>query len=376
MRTRSRKKLSLLILVLSVSLMDRPSAAAAQADDAVESPGQNEPTEPTETGTGTESVDPLLEQRLSRLESLMSQPRPVAPGTRYKVPAPEPAVYAGAELLFVKPQMKESFEATILNTVPPGQNTLVPLSYDFNVTPRAWLGFRNSEGVGLRATYWGFDHNGNGQTLVSDGVNLPGATATTVIYPAAIIAPIPGSVLQTASSLNVQTFDLEGTAELNVNQLNVTLGGGLRYATTDQQMAAQASLGGLPFATLDWSRKFEGFGPTVSGTVTRPICGGLSAFGNFRGSLLFGEKDLNRSVFGDITPPPVAGPPVVGLNGADEVVASGDLGIGLRYTVELDGSSEVFVQGSYEGQLWTEAGAPTLTFLGFQGLGLSLGYQY
>jgi hypothetical protein len=183
-------------------------------------------------------------------------------------------------------------------------------------------------------------------------------------------------VLQTASSLNVQTVDLEGTADFRVNQLDLTLGGGLRYATTDQQMAAQASLGGLTFATLDWSRRFEGFGPTVSGTVTRPIGGGLSAFGNFRGSLLFGEKDLNRSVVGDITPPPVAGPPVVGLNGADEVVASGDLGIGLRYTVELDGSSEVFVQGSYEGQLWTEAGAPTLTFLGFQGLGLSLGYQY
>ena len=34
---------------------------------------------------------------------------------------------------------------------------------------------------------------------------------------------------------------------------------------------------------------------------------------------------------------------------------------------------DVFFRGTYETQLWAAAGAPTLTFLGFDGVGLSLG---
>lgn len=366
---------ALLLSQLSLPLPESWSLSVAAADSQL-------PTA-EHAGVGYQLEDAgaaSFDERLTRLESLLTQPRYVTPlpqtvAPRTVAPQSTASLYAGMQFLFVKPQMKESFEATLI-TPGVGQNTLVPLDYDFHVTPRAWLGFSTAEAVGLRVTYWGFDHNGNGRTLVSDGVTLPGATATTVIYPAAIIAPAPGDILQTHSSLNVQTVDLEGTADVQVQSLDVLLSGGLRYASTDQQMSAVASRGGLPIGLLNWSRQFEGFGPTVAATATRPILGGLSAFGSLRGSLLYGDKDLNRTVIGDITPAPVAGPPFVGLNGADEVVACGDLGIGLRYAVELQNSSEVFVQGTYEGQLWTEAGAPTLTFLGFNGLGLSVGYMY
>jgi hypothetical protein len=224
--------------------------------------------------------------------------------------------------------------------------------------------------------YWGFDHNGNNQTIVSDGVSLPGATATTVIYPATIIAPAPGDVLQTRNSLNVQTLDVEGTYDLHLQATAVSLGAGIRYASTDQHMQAAASRLGFPIGLIDWRREFEGFGPTVSAAVNQPLIGGLSAVGNFRGSLLYGQKDLNRTVVGDVTPAVVAGSPTVRLNNADEVVAAADLGIGLRYAMALNQQSEVFVQGTFEGQLWTEAGAPTLTFLGFQGLGVAVGFAY
>jgi len=95
---------------------------------------------------------------------------------------------------------------------------------------------KSAESPGFRATYWGFDHNAGSQRFVADGVNLPGATATTVIYPVAIIAPAPGDVLQTSSLLNVQTYDFEGTIDLRLQGLDMTMGGGLRYATTEQQM--------------------------------------------------------------------------------------------------------------------------------------------
>lgn len=141
-------------------------------------------------------------------------------------------------------------------------------------------------------------------------------------------------------------------------------------------MHADATRNGAPIGVLDWRRKFSGFGPTVSAAVNQPLVGELSAVGNFRGSLLYGQKDLNRTVIGDVTPAEVAGSPVVNLNNADEVVAAADLGIGLRYSIPVKQRAELFVQGTIEGQLWTEAGAPTLAFLGFQGFGLATGFTY
>lgn len=316
-----------------------------------------------------------FEQRLSRLESVLTSEGCVDSGTYRSECVQEPSLYTGYKFLFIKPQMKESFEATVTN-VGTGELTLVPLDYNFNATPNIWIGYRASQQLGVRVNYWGYDHSGNGQTLVSDGLNLPGATATTVIYPAAIIAPAPGDVLQTSNSLNVQTFDAEGTYDLHLQRTALTVGGGIRFATTDQQMHAAASRGVVPIGVLDWRRKFSGLGPTVSAAVDQPLVGGFSAVGNFRGSLLYGQKDLNRTVVGDITPAVVAGSPVVNLNNADEVVAAMDLGIGLRYSIPVKQRAELFVQGTFEGQLWTEAGAPTLTFLGFQGFGLATGFTY
>ncbi|MFN9717855.1 MAG: Lpg1974 family pore-forming outer membrane protein, partial [Planctomycetota bacterium] len=232
------------------------------------------------------------------------------------------------------------------------------------------------ETLGARVNYWEFDQDGNNRQFVSDGVILPGAIATTVIYPASIIAPAPGDILTTASSLNVRTIDAEGTVDVRLRETELTFGGGLRFASTDQHIFAAATRAGAPIGLLRWSRDYQGLGPTVSAGASHPLFGGLSAVGNFRGSLLFGEKDLNRTVVGDVTPAPVATTPVIALNNSDEVVAAGDMGIGLRYTMDVSSRAQMFVQGTYEGQIWTDAGQPTMTFLGFQGLGLALGFTY
>lgn len=104
-----------------------------------------------------------------------------------------------------------------------------------------------------------------------------------------------------------------------------------------------------PTSGLDIGR-FSRFGPTVSAAVNQPLVGGLFAVGNFRGSLLYGQKDLNRTVVCDMTPAMVAGAPVVNLNNADEVVAAADLGSGLRYARPVKQRAELFVQGTIEGQ--------------------------
>ncbi len=82
-----------------------------------------------------------FEQRLSRLESVLTSEGCVDSGSYRSDCVQEPSLYAGYKFLFIKPQMKESFEATVTN-VGTGELTLVPLDYNFNVTPNIWIGYR------------------------------------------------------------------------------------------------------------------------------------------------------------------------------------------------------------------------------------------
>jgi hypothetical protein len=118
---------------------------------------------------------------------------------------------------------------------------------------------------------------------------------------------------------------------------------------------------------LNWERRFEGFGVSAGAEAHRPLGSrGLSAFGHAQAALLFGQKDLWRRDYG------AAPPVVVDLDSADEVAGAFELDLGLEWIRKLS-FGDFFVRASYEGQLWTEAGAPTLGYLGFEGIGLSLG---
>ena len=352
--------LRLCVVCLSVSMvaMD-PTAALAQSQDLVA------------TSSRLAAWD-VYDERLADLETQVHELANDR-GSKKSYLAGEKSIYAGFSFLFAKAHMKESFEATITNVAPPASLTLVPLDTDYEMTPRVWLGVTNDRGLGFRMSYWRYDHGGNARTFF-DGVNLPGATVTTVIFPATIIAPAPGDVLSTSNQLKTSTLDAEGTIDVQLGSLQMRAGAGLRYAKIDQQMSALATRGGAPIGVLGWTREFEGIGPTISANVAQPLWNRLSAIGALRGSLLFGEKSLRRIVIGDITPD--AAPPVVQLNDADEVTAGFEIALGAQWKRELPSGHQLVVQGMYEGQLWTDAGAPTLTFLGFEGFSASLGLNW
>jgi len=138
-----------------------------------------------------------------------------------------------------------------------------------------------------------------------------------------------------------------------------------------QHYGAAVTDNGVPQEMLSWTRRFEGVGPTVSVELRRPVgqCG-LSLVAGGRGSLLFGHKNLTRLY---LNPEDRATPPLLRLHNADEVVGSGQLEIGAQWDRQLARGGSLFVRASYEGQLWADAGAPTLTFLGFEGFNLTLG---
>ncbi len=276
--------------------------------------------------------------------------------------------YAGAAAVWSKPHFKEAFEYSETNTAT-GQQTLHPFQFDYKVTPKIWIGFKNSEGIGVKASYWSFDADGETRNNISDGITLFGAHAVTVIFPANIFTFAPGDTLQTSSNLQAQITNLYATYSTNAHDIEINGGIGLRYARLRQTLAASVS--GLIPRSLNWERAYDGVGPSVALDLKKRIgCRGLSAIAKGSGALLYGTKTIDRTVFGDVSSPPAS--PFLMLDEADEVVGIGEFGFGIEWARTMRTGAELAVTGTYDGQLWAEAGAPTLGFLGFQGYGLGV----
>lgn len=278
-------------------------------------------------------------------------------------------LYAGSGVVFTRPHFKESFQNSQINLTS-GQQTLHPFSFDYDVTPKVWLGARTANGLGIHADYWQYHHSSNRAVAVADGSNIFASNATTVIFPATIVANDPGEVLVSDSSLETQIVTLMGTLSKTTQSIEMRAGVGLRYALLDQELATSVSDSlGIPQGLLSWSRRFEGLGPAADVEARRRLGeSGFSLLAAGGGSLLFGSKTLHRLVLGDVGVPPAA--PLLRLDDADEVVGVGNLNFGLEWAQEFCNRTEVSIQGRYDGQLWAEAGAPTLGFLGFEGFGL------
>ena len=281
----------------------------------------------------------------------------------------------GYSFLFAKLHYKESFEATTTD-LGSGTLNLIPFDQDYELTPRVWLGYKRADGIGLRGSFWNYDHAGERLNLVNNGLQIPAATATSVIYPSLIVAPYPGDRLQVDTDLNAINVDLEATYDLRVKNLALVLGGGLRYSHFDQHYDAAVIPGPVPLAgpaSLNWVREFEGLGPLFSGRGQLPIgCRGFYGTGGINVSFLFGEKNLTRTVFNDATPSPNTTPPQLQFRNSDEIMGIYGSAIGLGWQRRTRWG-RCFAEGTYEGQLWTDGGAPTITFTGFNGFGLNLG---
>ena len=312
-----------------------------------------------------------LEAEIAALKGRLGQAPPAACDVSCEPcePCRSSGLYAGYALVFAKPHLKESFRATTLSLLS-GTMDLVPFSHGYDSSSRTWLGYVGPSGLGFRARYWQYDNDGNPLLLQSDHTTLHGAHAVTVIFPAQILTIDPGEILSISNGLEVHTVDLEGTQRVQVGCMSVVVGGGLRYASLEQRFTAAITDGGLPEQQLATSRRFEGWGPTASVEMERPLGGcGLALVGGMHGSLLFGSKQMRR-VANSI---PATVPPIIVLGNADEVVGCAELEIGLQWSRQLENGADLFLRGTYEAQLWTDAGAPTLTFLGFEGFGLAVG---
>lgn len=287
------------------------------------------------------------------------------------------AGYGGYSFAFAKLHMKESFEAFVLD-LGTGTQTLVPFDYDYELTPRVWLGLRNPNGLSFRTSYWNFDHSSQGFQFTNPGLQIPTATATSVIFPATIAGISPGDQLTVESSVNATTLDFEGTFETCLDRIQLELGGGLRYAKSDQNSTAFVTPANLVLVPgfLQWQREFEGIGPLFTAAGRIPLGNrGFYALGGANASFLFGEKNIRRTVVNDSTPPPNQGLPILVFEDTNEISGIYGVRIGLGHERPTQ-FGKLFIEGSYEGQLWTDLGAPTLTFAGFSLFSVNLGLNF
>ena len=280
--------------------------------------------------------------------------------------------YVGTAMLFAKPHFKEAFQVSSLSFIT-GQVDLLPFQYGYELSPRVWFGFKSESGMGVRASFWGYDEGGTGRTLTADGTNLIGAHVVSTMFPSNIFAGNVGDQLTASDYLQTKIVNLVGTYETEMNGILVNGAAGLRYAKLNQGFNATVTdIGNNFVSNLNWLRHFEGMGPCLMVDASKRLGDTrFAAFAQGGGSLLFGQKTLRRDVINDQTPNAFI-PPFLRLDDADEVVGIGELNFGLEWGGMFANGYCLSIRGLYEGQLWAESGAPTLGFLGFEGLGLQI----
>ncbi len=287
-------------------------------------------------------------------------------------------IYAGYSFAFTKLHLKESFEAMIFDFAT-GTHHLVPFDYDYEMTPRIWIGLQGSRGTGFRTSWWRYNESSSGFNFTNNGFQVPAATATSVIFPASVVAPNFGDELNVASSAKASTLDFEGTYSFHLGRASGIVGGGLRVARSSQLSEAVVTPGPFsnsPDSSLNWSRRFDGVGPVFTANGKLPLGQrGLYALGGGNASFLFGNKTIERTVINDSTPFPNQGLPILSFQEADEIegIYGIRLGLGVERTTVI---GDLFIEGAYEGQLWTNLGAPTLTFAGFNAFAVNFGVSF
>ena len=215
------------------------------------------------------------------------------------------------------------------------------LHFDYEATPRLWLGWQGTGGLGLRFRYWEFDQ---------------------IEFGSSAIAGRADSIAYDTYVLDLEAID---TMQLNADWL-VTLAAGLRYVDFTETRQSFAA-GGVPFA----GHSFDGncFGATIGAEVRRPLWNCLVGYASARGSVLFGDQS-------EFTGPTLG--TLVDFE-TDNVYSITELALGVDWTRQTSRGSEFFVRAGYEVQFWDNfTGEPFFDggeTIGFEGFVLGLGIR-
>ena len=282
--------------------------------------------------------------------------------------------YGGLELIWIRPNFDQNV-AMIVD--PPVGNTLVSFEYDYQLSPRAWLGWQSCNGLGFRATYFCFDESADREAVTA----VAGATPVYLfVYGAGgnLSRNANANVGQTLVSnhaLKLGSLDLEATQLFRWRYSQAILGMGVRMANVEQTASGEVfNAGGTLEEVVRNDLDLAAAGPTLSAQLTRGF--GASNFGIFaatRASLLVSETEQRiYEMKGAFTTE------LEDIAIQREILGNLELGLGLQYQQALGKSASMFVRTGYECQLWLDAGGPvdSHSTIGLDGITLALGLHY
>ncbi len=275
-------------------------------------------------------------------------------------------LFAGGEIVFFRPRLQQN-EA--ISYTAGAFSDLENLAFNFShhASPRVWLGYENSEGLGVRSRYFYYDDgDSRGASQISNGNrtvlrNLEGLVGSG--WSSDLTAnSFPKQTMIVNTGLRLQTWDLEGTQALDFGRATVQFAGGIRYANTESWVDATVEPAtGFGIDQQFVNAAYRGWGPTFAIDARRRLSGrNVALKAGLRASALAGELDF------------VAGPDefLAGPNRIDRLFRRidqksglfiGEVSIGVDWT-HAGRFADVVLGAGWEGQYWN--GLPLATRMG------------
>jgi hypothetical protein len=233
-------------------------------------------------------------------------------------------------------------------------NDVADFNYDFQVAPRAWLGYTGSSGFGVRGRYWSFETDSEERPVNPTGV----AGTTTVILSSAgldgtsLQTNVANDILTVGQSLNIYIVDLEMTQEFSCSSWVILLAGGIRYGSFQQDYAASVVSGTTMLATFaeDHTQEFQGVGPTLAYELRRPLMESVALYHSGRGAFLFGTHEEQFSIMNLAN---VGLPVFSDSRNEQRFVPMGEFELGGEYSTDL-GGLRLLVRASVVGIVRTD----------------------
>lgn len=288
--------------------------------------------------------------------------------------------YAAFEATIVKPRFEDNVAFTVMESDGASFESFTDTEFDYDLkfTPRVFLGWQHDDGVGLRATWWQFDH-----AAATASANPPangfGSITSPTFGNVEISSAIPTDTYTAATSLNAYAIDIEATKETSFCSWDLGVAGGVRYAYSEQGYLAELrDNANVVRDQINYRQSIEGFGPTISLSAYRPLASDAGFFCKTRASVLFGDGESSLAAVEDadlMTPFYTTR-----TTGRDDLLSIGEIQLGFRWqAIERRRQPyRPFLSVALEGQVWNGAGNASsedgsLGFFGFN-TGVGVGW--
>jgi hypothetical protein len=165
-----------------------------------------------------------------------------------------------------------------------------------------------------------------------------------------------GDRIEAEHNIDLDVLDAEGTWRKGYDWGSVTVTGGVRVASLDQEYQARVfTPGGAVESTVRSNHDFEGAGPTISLFGRRRLgMSNFALFANGRFSALYGEERSKIREVSSATSDPDFNE--VWSEENDTLMPVTELQFGVDWTTALWGSTQLFLRAGLEGQIWFDAG--------------------